>query len=60
MSEDRTTAFLKRRAEYCRRLAMMQRDPSIAEELRALARRYETLLEAGLPVGGGPEFSFSG
>jgi hypothetical protein len=41
MDEARMTRFLRRRAEYCRRLAMMQRDPSIAEELRALARRYE-------------------
>lgn len=54
------TAFLRRRAEYCRRLAMMQRDPSIAEELRALARRYETSLEAGAPVGSAPGFSFRG
>ncbi|HWG78584.1 MAG TPA: hypothetical protein VN681_02360 [Stellaceae bacterium] len=34
-------AFLQRRADNCRRLARMQRDPSIANELRGLARRYD-------------------
>jgi hypothetical protein len=57
MNKDRITAFLRRRAEYCRRLAMMQRDPSIAQELRALARRYETSLEAARPRGAAPELS---
>jgi hypothetical protein len=60
MNEDRITAFLRRRAEYCRRLAMMQRDPSIAQELRALARRYETSIEAGVPLGAAPELSLRG
>jgi hypothetical protein len=32
---------LQRRADNCRRLARMQRDPSIANELRGLARRYD-------------------
>jgi hypothetical protein len=34
-------SFLQRRADNCRRLARMQRDPSIANELRGLARRYD-------------------
>ncbi len=32
---------LRRRADNCRRLARMQRDPSIANQLRGLARRYD-------------------
>jgi hypothetical protein len=39
-------SYLRRRAEYCRRLALMHRDPSIAHELHELARRYEE--EAGV------------
>jgi hypothetical protein len=54
MDEDRMTSFLRRRAEYCRRLAIMQRDPSIAQELHELARRYEASLEADAPRPGSP------
>jgi hypothetical protein len=49
MSEARTlpwVAFLRRRAECCRRLALMQRDPGIAQALEELSRRYEK--EAGV------------
>ena len=60
MDEDRMTSFLRRRAEYCRRLALMQRDPSIAQELHALAQRYEASLEAEAPLSGGREISFGG
>ena len=60
MDEDRMTSFLRRRAEYCRRLALMQRDPSIAQELHALARRYEASLAAAVPRTGSREISFSG
>ena len=60
MDEDRMTPFLRRRAEYCRRLATMQRDPSIAQELRELARRYEASLESGAPLPGEREISFRG
>ncbi len=44
MREPRTFPWvsnLRRRAEYCRRLALMQRDPVIANELHEMARRYE-------------------
>jgi hypothetical protein len=34
-------ACLRRRADNCRRLARMQRDPSIANELKGLARRRD-------------------
>lgn len=44
MREPRTlpwVSYPQRRAEYCRRLALMQRDPVIAQELHEMARRYE-------------------
>ncbi len=44
MREPRTlpwVSYLQRRADYCRRLALMQRDPVIANELHEMARRYE-------------------
>jgi len=44
MRDERTfpwVSCLQRRADNCRRLARMQRDPSIANELRGLARRYD-------------------
>jgi hypothetical protein len=44
MQNERTLPWvtcLQRRADNCRRLARMQRDPSIANELRGLARRYD-------------------
>lgn len=48
MREPRTlpwASHLQRRADYCRRLALMQRDPIIANELHEMALRYEA--EAG-------------
>ncbi len=53
MGETRTlpwVSYLQRRAEYCRRLALMQRDPVIANELHEMARRYEAGLEEPPPV----------
>lgn len=44
MRESRTLPWishLQRRADYCRRLALMQRDPVIANELHEMALRYE-------------------